>query len=173
MMTHWTILLAVESAVKTAAEATEAAKEGGLFDFDATLPLMALQFILLVVVLNAVFYKPLSKAIDDRDDFIRKNLLEARERLSKAENLAKQYEQELGETRRKSQSTIAAAQAEAQKIATQKMQEAQAEAQAQREQAQQEIEQQKAEAMTSLEQQVDSLSRQILEKLLGSELANR
>ncbi len=169
MMTHWTILLAVE----TAETAAEAAKEGGLFDFDATLPLMALQFLLLVVVLNAVFYKPLSKALDDRDDYVRKNLLEARERLSKAENLAKQYETELAETRRKSQATIAAAQADAQKIAAQKMQESQAEAQAKREQAMQEIGSQKAEALASLEQEVDSLSRQILEKLLGSELVNR
>jgi F-type H+-transporting ATPase subunit b len=169
MMTHWTILLAVE----TAETAAEAAKEGGLFDFDATLPLMALQFLLLVVVLNAVFYKPLSKVLDERDDYVRKNLLEARERLSKAENLAKQYETELAETRRKSQATIAAAQADAQKIAAQKMQESQAEAQAKREQAMQEIGSQKAEALASLEQEVDSLSRQILEKLLGSELVNR
>lgn len=166
MMTHWTILLAVEAAKSTA-------KEGGLFDFDATLPLMALQFILLVVVLNAVFYKPLSKAIDDRDDYIRKNSLEARERLTKAEKLAQQYEQELAETRRKSQATIAAAQADAQKIAAEKMAQAQGEAQVQREQAAQEIEQQKAEALSSLEQQVDALSRQIIEKLLGPELVNR
>ncbi|MEQ8756766.1 MAG: F0F1 ATP synthase subunit B' [Coleofasciculus sp. G1-WW12-02] len=162
-MIHWTILLAVETAEK-------AAKEGGLFDFDATLPLMALQFLILVAVLNAVFYKPLSQAIDGRDDYIRKNRLEARERLEKAQNLAKQYEQELAETRRKSQATIAAAQADAQKIAADKMAQAQAEAQAQREQAQKEIDQQKTEAMASLEQEVDSLSRQILEKLLGPEL---
>jgi F-type H+-transporting ATPase subunit b len=163
IMTHWTILLAVETA-------ETAAKEGGLFDFDATLPLMALQFLILVAVLNAVFYKPLTKAIDERDDYIRKNLLEARERIAKAENLAKQYEQELGETRRKSQATIAAAQADAKKIAAEKMAQAQAEAQEQRVQAGKEIDQQKAEAFASLEQQVDALSRQILEKLLGTTL---
>jgi F-type H+-transporting ATPase subunit b len=163
IMTHWTILLAVETA-------ETAAKEGGLFDFDATLPLMALQFLILVAVLNAVFYKPLTKAIDERDDYIRKNLLEARERIAKAENLAKQYEQELGETRRKSQATIAAAQADAKKIAAEKMAQAQAEAQEQRVQAGKEIDQQKAEAFASLEQQVDALSRQILEKLLGTAL---
>jgi len=31
---------------------------GGLFDFNATLPLMALQFILLTTVLTFLFYKP-------------------------------------------------------------------------------------------------------------------
>jgi F-type H+-transporting ATPase subunit b len=165
-MTHWTILLAVEAA-------ETAAKEGGLFDFDATLPLMAVQFLILVVLLNAVFYKPLGKAIDERSEYIRTNLLQARERLAKADNLAKQYEQELGETRRKAQATIAAAQADAQKIAASKIAEAQAEAQAKREQAAQEIEVQKQEVMQTLEQQVDALSRQILEKLLGPELVKK
>ncbi|MBD2462123.1 F0F1 ATP synthase subunit B' [Oscillatoria sp. FACHB-1407] len=158
-MIHWTILLAAETVAEEGG--------GGLFDLDATLPLMALQFIILVVLLNIVFYKPLGKALDDRDNYIRTNLTDARERLSKAENLAKQYEQELAETRRQSQAVIATAQEDAKKIAAEKVAEAQREAQAQREQAQQELEQQKQEAMRSLEQQVESLSRQILDKLLG------
>jgi F-type H+-transporting ATPase subunit b len=139
-----------------------------MFDFDATLPLMAAQFLLLMAVLNVVFYKPLTKAIDERDDYIRQNQADARERLAKAEHLAKQYEQELAEARRQSQAIVTAAQAEAQKIVAQRLAEAQAEAQAQREQAQKELDQQKQDALRSLEQQVDTLSRQILDKLLGS-----
>ncbi|MEG3847241.1 F0F1 ATP synthase subunit B' [Microcoleus sp. herbarium19] len=159
-MMHWTVLLAVE----------ETAKEGGLFDLDATLPLMAVQFLILVAVLNVIFYKPLSKSIDDRADYIRTTQISAGERLAKAQQMAQQYEQKLGETRKQSQSVIAAAQADAQKIASAKVAEAQKEAQVAREKAGQEIEQQKQEAMRSLEQQVDSLSRQILEKLLGPSL---
>jgi F-type H+-transporting ATPase subunit b len=142
-----------------------------MFDFDATLPLMALQILLLAAVLNVIFYKPLTKALDDRDNYIRTNSLEARERLAKAEILTKEYEQQLTEARRQSQATLEAAQAEAKKITAQKIAEAQQEAQAQREKAAVEIEQQKQEAMRSLEQQVDALSRQILEKLLGTSLA--
>lgn len=138
-----------------------------MFDFDATLPLMAVQFLLLVVILNAVFYKPLTKAIEDRNDYIRRNQVEAQERLSKAENLAKQYESELAETRKQSQSMIASAQADAQKIVAAKIAEAQEQARLQREQAQNELDRQKQEAMSALEQEVDSLSRQILGKLLG------
>ncbi|MCX7592590.1 MAG: F0F1 ATP synthase subunit B' [Fischerella sp.] len=141
-----------------------------MFDFDATLPLMALQFLLLAAVLNVIFYKPLTKALDDRDNYIRTNNLEARERLAKAERLTKEYERQLAEARRQSQAIVAEAQAEAQKITAEKIAEAQREAQAQREQVAQEIEQQKQEALRSLEQQVDAFSRQILEKLLGPTL---
>ena len=141
-----------------------------MFDFDATLPLMAVQFLLLAAVLNAIFYKPLTKVIEERANYIRTNETEARERLSKAEELANQYEQQLGEARRQSQAIIESAQADAKKIAAQKIAEAEQEAQAQRETAQREIEEQKQQAMSSLEQQVDALTRQILEKLLGPEL---
>ncbi len=144
-----------------------------MFDFDATLPLMAVQFLLLAALLNVVFYKPLTKAIDERDDYIRNNDMGARDRLAKAELLTKQYEEQLAEARRQSQALIANAQADAQKIGAQKIAEAQQEAQSKREQAAKEIEQQKQEAMQSLEQQVDALSRQILEKILGAQLVNR
>ena len=161
-MTYWITLLAVETG-----------KQGGLFDLDATLPLVAIQFLILVLILNATFYKPLGTAIDQRNDYVRKNQLDAQERLAKAEQMAKQYEQELAAARKRSQTIVAEAQADAQKIAAEKMAEAQREAQAQREQAFQEIEQQKQAAMASLQQQVDALSRQILEKLLGTELVQR
>jgi len=141
-----------------------------VFDFDATLPLMALQFLVLTVVLNAVFYKPMTKMLDDRDEYIRTTQLSAQERLVKAQKLAQEYEQKLGETRKQSQAVIATAQADAKKIASAKVAEAQQEAQVAREKAGQEIEQQKQEAMRSLEQEVDTLSRQILEKLLGTAL---
>lgn len=144
-----------------------------MFDFDATLPFMAVQFLLLAALLNAIFYKPLGKAIDERADYIRRKIAEARERLEKAKNLEKQYEQELVEVRRKAQDIVASAQADAQKMVAAETQAAQQELQAQREKAAEEIAAQKSEALGTLEGQVDALSRQILEKLLGPELAQR
>lgn len=138
-----------------------------MFDFDATLPLMALQFLLLAALLNAIFYKPLTKALDDRDNYIRTNKVDARERLDKAERLAKDYEQQLADARKQAQAAITSAEADAQSIYSKSIAEAQQEVQKQREEASREIESQKESAMRSLEQQVDSLSQQILDKLLG------
>jgi F-type H+-transporting ATPase subunit b len=145
-----------------------AAEEGGLFDLDATLPLMAVQFLILTVVLNAIFYKPLGKVIDDRDGYVRTNRAEAEERLAKADQLAQQYERDLADTRRQAQAVIAEAQAEAQKQAAETVAAAQAEAQAKREETQKALDQERQAAMSNLEQQVDSLSQQILDKVLGA-----
>jgi F-type H+-transporting ATPase subunit b len=154
-------LLAVE-----AAEAAE--KSGGLFDINATLPLMAIQFLILMAVLKALLYDPLGKAIDERADYVRSTEGGAQERLAKAEKLAAEYEQSLADTRREARGLIEAAQAEAQKIASDKQSAAQQEAASQREAVQQELDAQKATALSQLERQVDSLSQQILSKLLGS-----
>jgi F-type H+-transporting ATPase subunit b len=141
-----------------------------MFDFDATLPLMALQFILLAVILNAIFYKPFGKLLDERAEYIRANEQDTQEKLAKTEALTKEYETQLADARKQSQGILAAAQAEAQKLAAENMALAQGVAQTQKEAAAQEIEREKAQAMQALEKQVDALSRQILEKLVGTQL---
>ncbi|USR93139.1 F0F1 ATP synthase subunit B' [Phormidium yuhuli AB48] len=161
-MMHWTIVLA-----------TEATQEGGLFSFDATLPLMAVQFMVLVGVLNAVFYKPLSKSLDDRDDYIRTKNQSAQARLKEVQDKQAKYEQELASSRQKAQEIINAARAQANRTADAEIAEAQRQANEEREQAAAEIEQQKQAAFAQIDQQVSALSRQILEKILGSELVQR
>jgi len=39
------------------------ATEGGLFDLDATLPLMAVQVVLLTLILNALFFRPVGRTV--------------------------------------------------------------------------------------------------------------
>ena len=163
MIPQWTLLV-VTAAVE------EVAEKGKLFEFDATLPLMAIQFVVLVAVLNSLFYTPLGKVLDDRDELIRGGLGDAKARLTEAEELTTKYEQELAKTRREAQTVVATAKAEAQKIAAVQLAEVQQAAQVQREQAQQEIDAQKQSAFVALEPQVEALSHQILTKLLGAAL---
>ena len=68
---------------------------GGLFDFGVTLPLVAIQFILLMVSLNIILYSPLLTIIEERKEYILTNLSEASEKLARAKELTMQYEQEL------------------------------------------------------------------------------
>jgi len=152
--------------------AQEAAKEaeGGLFDFNATLPLMALQILLMMVVLNLVFYTPIAKVLDERDEYIRKNLTKASETLAKAEAITKQYEQDLAQERRESQVIIASAQKEAQEIVAMEINQAQKDTEALVKEATQQLNAQKDKALLALEEQVNTLSEQIKNKLLSGKL---
>ena len=141
--------------------------EGGLFDFNATLPLMALQFILLTVALTFIFYKPVAKVLEERETFISGNLADASEKLIKADELYKQYEEQLKEARTNAQSIIAESEKEAKEIVALEINQARKDATSLIEQTNKELEAQKELALQQLETQVDSLSDLIKEKLVG------
>lgn len=85
---------------------SEVSGPGGLFDINATLPLVAIQFLLLVVLLNIILYNPLLTIIEERKEYILTNLGKASEILSEANKLTTQYEQELTSVRKEAQLEI-------------------------------------------------------------------
>jgi F-type H+-transporting ATPase subunit b len=141
---------------------------GGLFDFNATLPIMALQFILLTVVLTFVFYKPVAKVIEDRDTMINNNLTEASAKLLKADQLYKQYDEQLKSARSNAQLIIAESENEAKEIVAEEISKAKEDASKLIQQTNKELEAQKALALQKLETQVDELSDLIKDKLLAN-----
>jgi F-type H+-transporting ATPase subunit b len=163
-MTNSFFLLALQAA------STES--KGGLFDFNATLPVTALTILLLTVVLNAVFYKPVSTVLDERDEYIRNNLTRASEMLSKAEAITKKYEQDLAHERRESQIIITSAQKEAQDIVAMEIKQAQKDTEQLVSEATTQLNSQKDKAFKALYEQVTTLSEQIKLKLLSSQPAS-
>lgn len=159
-MIHLTFLLSLQEA--------ETEIQGGLFDFNATLPLMVLQFLILTVVLNIIFYKPVNFVLDDRDEYIRNSLTTASSSLLKANELIKQHEQELASARKEAQEIIRKSQQEAQKMVSVKVKEAQQEAEQLISEAYEQLNVQKEKALKTLETQVDTLTDQIKVKLLNS-----
>ena len=143
---------------------------GGLFDFNATLPLMALQIILLSVVLTFVFYKPVSKVIDDRENYINGNLTTASEKLIKADELYNEYDEQLKTARVKAQAIISQSEKEAKDIVAVEINQARQDAAKLIERTNKELESQKSLALQQLETQVEELSQLIKEKLLGKEV---
>ena len=79
---------------------------GGLFDIDATLPLVAIQFLFLMLILNVILYNPLLTIIEERKEYILTNLSKASEVLTEANQLTIKYEQELDSVRKEAQLEI-------------------------------------------------------------------
>ena len=144
---------------------------GGLFDFNATLPLMALQFVLLTTVLTFIFYKPIAKVLEERETYISKNLSDAADKLLKADEFYKQYDEQLKTARSEAQAIIAKSENEAKDIVTSEINQARQDAAQLIQQTNKELEAQKSLALQKLEAQVDELSELIKEKLLGKQIS--
>lgn len=68
------------------------AKEGGLFDFDLTLPLIIAEFCLLYLFLQQFLFKPILSTIETRREFINEISLEISTITSQTEQLTVMYE---------------------------------------------------------------------------------
>lgn len=79
---------------------------GGLFDFDATLPLVSIQFVLLVIILNIILYNPLLTIIEERKQYILTNLGKASEILIEANKQTLECEEKLTTARTEAQTEI-------------------------------------------------------------------
>jgi len=97
------------------------AKEpGALFDFNLTLPIIAGEFLLLLVILDKTIFGPVGKALDDRDELIRSQLAAVGDNSSEVDSLISEKEKiisdaravvakEVAETKAKMDADIAAA----------------------------------------------------------------
>ena len=85
---------------------SEISGPGGLFDINATLPLVAIQFVLLSVILNVILFSPLLTIIEERKEYILTNLGKASELLAEANKLTTEYELELASVRKEAQLEI-------------------------------------------------------------------
>jgi len=79
---------------------------GGLFDIGATLPLVAIQFLILMFILNVILYKPLITLVNERNESIFNNLNKASEILLKASNMSSKYEEGLIRTKKEAKQSI-------------------------------------------------------------------
>lgn len=143
---------------------------GGLFDFNATLPVMAVQIVLLMIVLTFVFYKPVGNLINSRQAYINTSSAEASEKLLKADELFKQYDEQVAEARAKAQTEYETVQAATQAQVTQEVEQSRKDSDGIIAHAREEIKADKALVLQKLEPYIDDLSELIKEKLLGKQV---
>jgi F-type H+-transporting ATPase subunit b len=156
-MTSWLLL------------AEAGAPEGGLFDLDATLPLMALQVVILTFILNALFFRPVGKAVEEREGYINTSRAQAKEQLAQAERLEADLREQLKDARQQAQKVVTEAEQESDRLFREALALAQSESIASREQARREIDGQRNAAMDQLKGDANRLADQIVDRLLAAQ----
>jgi F-type H+-transporting ATPase subunit b len=145
------------------------ATEGGLFDLDATLPLMAVQVVLLTFILNALFFRPVGRAVEEREGFVATSRADAKQKLAQAQRLEADLTDQLKEARQEAQKLIVEAEQESDKLYREALAVAQAESIAVREQARRDIEAEREKALSSLKGEADRLGSLIVDRLLAAQ----
>eukprot|EP01023_Acetabularia_acetabulum_P019743 TRINITY_DN200_c0_g1_i1.p1 TRINITY_DN200_c0_g1~~TRINITY_DN200_c0_g1_i1.p1 ORF type:complete len:225 (-),score=67.04 TRINITY_DN200_c0_g1_i1:753-1394(-) len=146
------------------------AEAGKLFDFNLTLPVMAGQFILLMIWLDKFWFGPVGKVLDERDELIRSKLASVKDNSEGLRELQEEAEKVLKDARAEVQAKIADAKAKVQAEQAEKLAAAKDKVDKELEVALAQLDKERDLAMANLEQQVEKLSAQILKRVLPADV---
>ena len=142
------------------------ATEGGLFDINATLPLMAIQVVVLTYLLNSLFFKPVGKVVEKREKYVTTSISEAKAKLAEVEKLEADLFDQLQKARSEAAKIVNEAEKDSDKLFQEALDLANNEANASKEKARLEIENQTSSARKQLTKQSDDLSELIVNRLI-------
>nr|YP_010317739.1 ATP synthase CF0 beta' subunit [Silvetia siliquosa]UNH90177.1 ATP synthase CF0 beta' subunit [Silvetia siliquosa] len=141
-------------------------KTGGLFDFDGTLPVIGLQFLFFMFILNFILYNPLLDTIDERNTYIKQSLDEATNVLTNANQLNVKYENKASKARKAAKLDLLTYQNLYKDILEEKMKSSQIFIDEFLNETTANFEINKDEILKSFDNEIDSLTIQIMNKIL-------
>ncbi|MFZ9463152.1 MAG: F0F1 ATP synthase subunit B' [Vulcanococcus sp.] len=133
------------------------------------MPLMAVQVVLLTFILNALFFSPVGRVVEEREGYVTTSRAEAKQKLAQAERLEADLKAQLKDARVAAQKLIQEAEQDSDKLYREALAAATADANATREQARREIDAQRESAMNQLKGDADKLGTLIVDRLLAAQ----
>lgn len=141
-----------------------------MLEFNATLLAQIVDFIILLIFLRVVAYKPLMKVLADRSEHIANSIAAAEQERQQAEQLKAGYETEMRRAREQAQEIIQKATRAGEEQALDIIENARSEAARLKEAALAEIQREKQKAVAELRDQVASLSILVAGKIINQKL---
>lgn len=142
----------------------------GLIDVDATFFIQLAIFLVLLVILRGLIFKPYLEADAARSEKTEKTRQDARVLDARATELSARYDEEFGAVRAKASSARAALRGEGLESKEKSVAEASAEVSAQLDKVRAGIKADVEQARESMMGQVDALARQVAEKIIGRQV---
>ena len=143
---------------------------GNPIAFDWTLPVQIISFLLLVLLLSKYAWKPLMKIMEDRRSLIETSLTQAKEERLQAEQIKREYQEEMRQARQEAQEVITKAVKVGEVSAVEILAAARAEAEKIKKAALLDIERERDKAIADVKAQVADLSVSVAEKIIRQKL---
>lgn len=128
---------------------------------------LALNFFILLFILNAILYKPLLKIFKEREDTVKGSLDAAKEMADRREESIALLNREIAEARNKAKEIFEALKAEGLQVQKEILSKAEAEASQMLEKARADLRSEAERARAKLRSEVDKFSDEIVRKLVG------
>ena len=128
---------------------------------------MAVQVVVLTFILNSLFFKPVGRVVEEREDYVNTSRAEAKKKIAEVELLETELKDQLKEARLEAQKVILEAEQDSENLYKEALALATSEANASREKARREIDSQRDEALNQLKSEADNLGDLIIERLLA------
>ncbi len=128
-------------------------------------------FIVLLLILRKVAWKPILAMIDEREENIQSSLSEAEQARQQADEMLKEYQQKLDEARREGREIIAESKESAEKIKSEIISEAENQKRQIVEQAREEIEAEREKAIQEIRTSVADIAIAAASKIIHKQLS--
>jgi F-type H+-transporting ATPase subunit b len=129
---------------------------------------MALQVVLLTFILNALFFRPVGRVVEEREVYVTTSRAEAKQKLAEAEKLELELKEQLKSARIAAQQLIQEAEKDSEQLYREALAIANADANAAREKARREIDAQRDSALSQLKGDAEKLGDLIVNRLLAA-----
>lgn len=141
-----------------------------MLEFNATFLVSMISFVVFIMIMDKIFYKPILNVINQRQSFIDGNYSDAKNSKDKAESLLNEKEQRLNETLLKSKKLVADKTEEANQKSQSLTVEAKTKSQEEIEKAKEQLKKEENQTTDELKTNVKDLAENISSKLLGNEV---
>ncbi|XP_047941035.1 ATP synthase subunit b', chloroplastic-like [Salvia hispanica] len=161
-------LLAAATFSLTQAPASLAAdiEKAALFDFNLTLPIIAVEFLFLMFAMDKLYYSPLGKFMDERDAAIREKLNSVKDTSAEVKQLEEQGAAMMKAARAEISAALNKMKKETQVEVEEKLAQGRRKIEAELQEALASLENQKEETIAALDSQIAALSEDIVKKVL-------
>ena len=144
-------------------------EKAALFDFNLTLPIIMVEFLLLMVALDKIYFTPLGTFMDDRDAAIREKLNSVKDTSGEVKQLEEQAAAIMKAARAEISAALNKMKKETQAEVEEKLREGRKKVEAELQEALANLEKQKEETIKALDSQIAALSEEIVKKVLPTQ----
>ncbi|KAG6420386.1 hypothetical protein SASPL_116912 [Salvia splendens] len=143
-------------------------EKAALFDFNLTLPIIAVEFLFLMFAMDKLYYSPLGKFMDERDAAIREKLSSVKDTSAEVKQLEEQGSAMMKAARAEISAALNKMKKETQVEVEEKLAEGRKKIEAELQEALASLEKQKEDTIAALDSQIAALSQDIVNKVLPS-----